>query len=121
MRMGAIETDVNRLLRGHNPVVRRRCLDLRALITRLVPEAVETVHFGWKTISYGLRTRVCAIAPHTAHVNVVFHRGTELNDPDGILEGSGRSMRHVKIRAPEDVQSASLTRLIETAATHARG
>ncbi len=100
MRTGATETDVNRLLSGYDPGVRRRCLDLRALVTRPVPEAVETVHFGWKTISCGLRTRVCAIAPHAAHVNVVFHRGTELNDPDGVLEGSGRSMRHVKTRTP---------------------
>ena len=50
-----------------------------------------------------------------AHVNVGFFRGAELADPAGLLEGTGRFMRHVKLRPSEDVDESALTRLIRTA------
>jgi hypothetical protein len=49
-----------------------------------------------------------------AHVNVGFFRGAEIVDPNGILEGTGKFMRHVKLR-PEQADAAALTKLIETA------
>jgi hypothetical protein len=51
----------------------------------------------------------------TAHVNVGFFRGAELDDPAGLLEGSGRFMRHVKLGPGRDVDVEALTTLIETA------
>lgn len=51
----------------------------------------------------------------TAHVNVGFFRGAELPDPDGLLEGTGRFMRHVKLRPGADVDVRGLTTLIHNA------
>jgi Asp-tRNA(Asn)/Glu-tRNA(Gln) amidotransferase A subunit family amidase len=51
----------------------------------------------------------------TSHVNVGFFRGAELPDPERLLEGTGRFMRHVKLRPGSDVDATSLTKLIETA------
>jgi hypothetical protein len=53
----------------------------------------------------------------TAHVNVGFFRGAELADPAGLLEGTGKFMRHVKVRPQTTVDAAALTTLIETAYT----
>ena len=53
----------------------------------------------------------------TAHVNVGFFRGAEIADPEGLLEGTGRFMRHVKLRPGTDVDAAALMRLIGTAYT----
>lgn len=50
-----------------------------------------------------------------AHVNVGFFRGVELADPDGLLEGTGKCMRHVKVRPEGEVDSAALVILINTA------
>jgi len=50
-----------------------------------------------------------------SHVNVGFFRGAEIADPDGLLEGTGRFMRHVKLGPGRDVDAAALSRLIETA------
>jgi hypothetical protein len=52
-----------------------------------------------------------------AHVNVGFFRGAELADPDGLLEGTGKFMRHVKLRPAGDVDAETLLKLIETAYT----
>ena len=50
-----------------------------------------------------------------AHVNVGFFRGAEISDPDGLLEGTGKFMRHVKIRNEDEVNTRALKKLIETA------
>jgi hypothetical protein len=49
------------------------------------------------------------------HVNVGFFRGAEIADPHGLLEGTGRFMRHVKLRPGCDFNAAALTKLIEVA------
>ncbi len=51
----------------------------------------------------------------TAHVNVGFFLGAGLADPGGLLEGTGKFMRHVKLRPACEVDAAALGRLIESA------
>jgi hypothetical protein len=51
----------------------------------------------------------------TAHVNVGFFHGSALPDPARLLHGTGKFMRHVKLRPKTAIDTASLTRLIETA------
>jgi hypothetical protein len=50
-----------------------------------------------------------------AHVNVGFFRGAEMADPEGLLVGTGRFMRHVKLRPAEDVDADALRGLIHAA------
>ena len=51
------------------------------------------------------------------HVNVGFFRGAEIADPEDLLEGTGKFMRHVKLRPDHPINIAALTQLIETAYT----
>jgi len=51
----------------------------------------------------------------TSHVNVGFFRGAELPDPARLLQGTGKSMRHVKLRPGTDINGAALHQLIEVA------
>jgi hypothetical protein len=48
-------------------------------------------------------------------VNVGFFRGAEIADPQGLLEGTGKFMRHVKLRPDRDFNATALTQLIQTA------
>jgi len=48
-------------------------------------------------------------------VNVGFFRGAEIADPKGLLEGTGKFMRHVRLSPERVVNAAALTNLIETA------
>lgn len=50
-----------------------------------------------------------------AHVNVGFFHGASLPDPARLLQGTGKFMRHVKLRPRAPVDTAALRRLIETA------
>jgi hypothetical protein len=51
----------------------------------------------------------------TAHVNVGFFHGVALPDPAGLLQGNGKSMRHVKLRPGTATNAEALSRLIDTA------
>jgi len=49
------------------------------------------------------------------HVNLMFPRGVDLKDPEGLLEGSGKAMRHVKMRLCADVDRPGVRQLIRQA------
>ena len=51
----------------------------------------------------------------TAHVNVGFFNGVALADPAGLLEGTGKFMRHVKLKPGQEIDSRALALLIERA------
>lgn len=97
---------------------------LRDRIRELLPDAVERRHGGWNVIGYSwdgsMKSSICAIAPHSKHVNLQFFRGTELDDAEGLLAGTGKSARHVKLRKVSDVQRAGIEELIGQAAELAR-
>lgn len=56
-----------------------------------------------------------------AHVNVGFFRGAELADPEGLLEGTGKFMRHVKLRPDREINATALMKLIESAYDDMKG
>jgi hypothetical protein len=51
----------------------------------------------------------------TSHVNVGFFQGASLPDPARLLQGTGKFMRHVKLRPETPADTAALRQLIETA------
>jgi hypothetical protein len=84
--------------------VMRRCGDdVRELLHDGQPTAcVEDAAFAYVDV-------------FTAHANVGFFLGAELPDPGGLLEGSGKFMRHVKLRPDRPVDAAALRTLIDAA------
>ena len=76
----------------------------------------ELLHDGHPTACVG-EAAFAYVNAFKAHVNVGFFRGAELADPNGLLEGTGKLMRHVKLRPERDVDAPALTKLIETAYT----
>ena len=84
--------------------VMRRCGDdVRELIHDDQPTAcVDDAAFGY-------------VDAFTSHVNVGFFAGATLADPAGLLEGTGKFMRHVKLRPGRPVNESALLTLIESA------
>jgi len=76
----------------------------------------ELVHDGAPTACIG-DAAFAYVNAFKDHVNVGFFLGAQLVDPDGLLEGNGKFMRHVKLRPEREVNAGSLMKLIETAYT----
>ena len=74
----------------------------------------EVLHDGHPTACVG-DAAFAYVNAFSAHVNVGFFRGAELSDPAGLLDGTGKYMRHVKVRPGDDLDAASLEGLIGTA------
>ena len=101
------------------PVVRR----LRVLVRSALPELAEYVD-RYGVLRYGatsgMRDWTCYISGHADHVNLGFARGASLPDPAGIVEGTGKDLRHVKLRSLDDVERPALARLLRDVATAER-
>lgn len=79
----------------------------------------ELLHDGHPTACVG-DAAFAYVNAFRDHVNVGFYLGTHLADTSGLLEGSGRFMRHVKLRPGQAVEEGALTALIGAACTHMR-
>ena len=77
-------------------------------------EVRERLHDGCPTACLG-DAAFGYVNVFTSHVNVGFFQGASLPDPAGLLQGSGKFMRHVKLRPGTPVNSAALRTLIHTA------
>ncbi|MCX7064229.1 MAG: DUF1801 domain-containing protein [Proteobacteria bacterium] len=74
----------------------------------------ELLHDGHPTACIG-DAAFAYVNAFKAHVNVGFFRGAEIADPERLLVGTGKFMRHVKLRPEGDVNAAALMKLIKTA------
>jgi hypothetical protein len=81
---------------------------------RCGPDVRELLHDGHPTACAG-DAAFGYVDAFRAHANVGFFFGTELDDPAGLLEGTGKRMRHVKLRPGQEVNGAALAELISAA------
>jgi hypothetical protein len=58
---------------------------------------------------------MCVIAPYTSHVILMFGKGRELRDPQGLLKGTEQHVRSLKIMAASDIEAPALRTLLENA------
>jgi hypothetical protein len=114
---GPVEAEFETLLAPHAAAVAETARALRALLATAFPEAVEQVNFGNKLLAVGtsmaMRDLTFAIIPHSAHVNLQLADGVDLPDPDGLIEGTGKRIRHVKVRSVEAAASRALRGIVD--------
>ena len=95
-------------------------LALREVVLKEAPRAIEQLyrnhpHALWYGTGPKMQDMALYIAMASAHVNLGFCRGASLPDPDGVLEGAGRTMRHIKFRGSADLERPFLRPYIRTA------
>jgi hypothetical protein len=117
--------ELERFLEPFDPAVRTLALQARALVLSVAPDAGELLYDSYNavaiafTFSARMNDAFCHIAAYSRHVNVGFNRGAELPDPERLLQGSGKLIRHLKITRREDIEQPHLRRSVELAAARA--
>ncbi len=115
-----MKTDVDDFLENYSAEVRAIARRLRTLVLVIVPDALEQVDRPAKMLAYGrdatYKGMICGIMPQKAWVNLGLPRGTSTPDPAGLLEGTGKRARHVKVRTLEAAEAPALKALIEASA-----
>jgi hypothetical protein len=109
-------------------------LALRDIILEEVPDASESIYQVytvaiWFGFSGKMKDMFCYIATNAGHINLGFPRGSTLPDPNRVLEGDGKALRHIKFASQRDLERpfvrryirASIEQLGEAAATGGTG
>lgn len=107
------------------PALRPLCEQLRKVIFALHPDAYETVWPKLRIASFGLGPKKMTehyayIGVQKDHVNLGFYYGTTLPDPDGLLEGTGKTLRHLKLRPTATPSPTAIKALLRAAIAERR-
>src|SRR5213593_3328263 len=100
------------------PDIQAIALQARRLVLSVMPGAIELAENGNTMVHFGtgrkMADEVFYVSAHRSHVNVGLF-GADLPDPKGLMEGTGKRLRHVKLKKVEDVDDPALRKLLETA------
>src|SRR5262249_45684582 len=88
---------------------------IRSLVKKSVARAEEYVN-PWKIPTFDLNGPLCFYMVAKEHVIFGFMRGAMLRDPKKLLEGTGKFLRHVKVRSTADVRQPAVQALLKHAA-----
>ena len=95
-------------------------LTLREIILEEAPDASESIYQVytvaiWFGFSGKMKDMFCYITTAAGHVNLGFPRGASLPDPNRVLEGKGKTMRHIKFASLREVERPFVRRYIQAA------
>ena len=114
-------------LAPYDPHVSDLTLALREAVLDEAPDAIESISKGY-AVAIGfsftgkpLKDGFCHIVTYSTHVNLGFNRGALLADPNKVLAGSGKMIRHITIRNPDDLNRPFLRRYLQAAIEQVAG
>jgi len=110
-----------KFLKPYDREIRDLALNLRALVLEEMAPCYENIYDAYSAVAIGygtsdrLRDGIFHIAVYSSHVNLGFNWGATLDDPDGVLEGSGKQIRHISIRTPADLARPEIRQYVRQA------
>ena len=108
-------------LKPYDRKIQKLALDLRQLVLEEMAPCHENIYDAYSAVAigYGLTDRVSDgifhIAVYAKGVNLGFNQGATLADPDGVLDGNGKQIRHIKIRTPSDLARPEVRAYVQRA------
>lgn len=114
-------------LASYDPQVADLTLALRDVVLEEAPDAMESVVKGY-AVAIGfsftgkpLKDGFCHIVTYSGYVNLGFNRGALLPDPNRVLAGKGKMIRHITIRDQKELERQFVRRYLQAAIEHVGG
>lgn len=113
------------LLAGVEPTLATIARRLRTMIRDVDASTVETVRLGDNSATFGVGPKKMTdgyayIMPMRGYINLGFYQGALLADPQRLLEGTGKGLRHVKIRSLAEADRPAVRALVAAALARRR-
>ena len=109
----------DKLLAAYASDAQTLALRARKFILELLPGAEESVDTSAPVIGYGYgpgyKGLICTLILSQSGVKLGLVRGAEFADPNGLLEGSGKTHRYVSLKTPSDLRRPGLKKLVQAA------
>src|ERR1700735_4123811 len=122
MRATGNDKAIADLLEPYSPEVQKLALATRAFVLKVIPKAGEQVDSKSTVIGYGFgpgyKDMICSLMPAKGWVTLGIGWGTELPDPEKLLEGAGKVHRHVKVKSESDLKVPALAVLLKDGVAH---
>lgn len=104
-----VDEYIDRLKPTHREVAE----ELRHIVKEVAPAATETIK--WRMPWFELNGLLCYMDSTKEHIRFGFYKGAEIPDPEGLLEGTGKTGRHIKLRDIGDITRGTLTEMLKEA------
>ena len=113
-------------LESYEPHVSDLTLAAREVVLEEAPEAIESIFKGY-AVSIGfsftgkpIKDGFCHVVTYTSYVNLGFNRGALLPDPNKVLVGTGKLIRHIALRSEKDLNRSFVRRYLQAAIEQAK-
>jgi hypothetical protein len=115
-----VQEDFSEIVSTYDPPIQQISWRIREIIREVMPDVVEVVWKQQRIAGFGVGPRkmtehFCYISPHKKHVNLGFYYGTLLPDTASLMEGTGKLLRHIKIRKLDELENPAIRKLVEAA------
>lgn len=110
------EKQIDTFLSQYDEQVFGNALKLRKILFANLPDIIEQIDIPARMIAYCYGQKyselICTIIPSKKGLKLGFNWGTELPDPDHLLEGKGKISRYVEIKSEEQIKSKAIRDLL---------
>lgn len=117
--MMSSENEIQKFLSSYSDEVKINVAILRKKLKALLPNIIEQLDLPAKMIGYCYGQKytdlICVIIPSKKGLKLGFNRGSSLPDPEKLLQGNGKISRYVEIHSEQQIESAAIKILIESA------
>ncbi len=119
-------SQIESFIEEFDPTVGELIQSCRTELRTILPAAVEQVYDNYNFLAIGFctteRTSDCivALACSAKGVSLSFYWGATLPDPDGLLQGSGKQNRFIRLESASDLKHSGIVSLIKTAVDHSK-
>ena len=108
--------EIVQFLKGYDAPVSELAAQLRQFVKKEIPGIEEQLDIPARIIGYGFGTgysgMICTIILSKKGVKLGFYKGTELPDPVGLLQGTGKVHKYVELKSKEEILSPALRNLL---------
>lgn len=110
------DTAIEDFLSKYDPQVYENALEIRKMVLESLPDITEQLDLPAKMIAYCYGQKytelICVIIPSKKGLKLGFNRGTELPDPEHLLEGKGKISRYLQIGQEKQMNLVAFKELI---------
>jgi hypothetical protein len=105
------------VLAKHTPEVQAAAHSMLGVLLEELPDAVVRFDRGNGLLAVGtgggMRDLLFALIPHAGWLNLQLADGADLPNPDGLIEGTGKRIRHIKIRSADAAVSPAIRNAVK--------
>lgn len=120
------QKELDRFLDKYTPEIAAEARECLKILRARMPFAHQLVYDNYNALAIGFAPSekasegIFSIALYPKHINFFFLQGAKLRDPDGLLQGSGNAVRHIRLASAADLKRPDIRDLMETAMESAR-